>query len=220
MSYSTDPELGQKVHERLVKLGIETPRVGPISSRAHVDLHTHFKGIMEVLGLDLADDSLADTPKRLAKMYGRELFYGLDYENFPKCTKNPNTFKVDEMVLVRGILVRSVCEHHFVPFIGHASIGYLPKDKVIGLSKFNRIVDFFSRRPQVQERLTEQLSAALQLILGTESVAVVIDAEHYCVRLRGVQDPHSGTVTSKMTGKFRENSDLRNEFLLLSKAAN
>lgn len=216
---SNDLALGIKVKERLTALGIETPMRDGFTM--HEDypaaIRLGFHGIMELLGLDLKDDSLQDTPARIAKMYTKEIFYGLDYRNFPKCGIFKNKMKADEMVCVKNVLVRSVCEHHFVPFIGRAAVAYIPGDGIIGLSKINRIVEFFCRRPQVQERLTEQVSAAMQLILGTEDVAVVIEAEHFCVKLRGVQDPHSDTVTSKLSGKFRTVPELRNEFLQLSK---
>lgn len=216
---SNDHALGIAVKTRLEDLGIETPiRTGFTMQSDYQDaIRIGFYGIMDLLGLDLKDDSLQDTPKRLAKMYVKEIFYGLDYRNFPKCGIFKNKMKADEMVCVKNILVRSVCEHHFVPFIGRAAIAYIPGDGILGLSKFNRIVDFFCRRPQIQERLTEQVSAALQLILNTEDVAVVIEAEHFCVKLRGVQDPHSDTVTSKLSGRFRTVIELRNEFLQLSK---
>ena len=217
---STDVSLGLEVKNYLERLGIETPmkeRLEPAGRSMDYEtaLKLGFHGIMELLGLDLKDDSLQETPRRVAKMYMREIFYGLDYANFPKCTIIKNKMKADEMICVKNILVRSMCEHHFVPFIGRAAVAYIPEDGVMGLSKFNRVVEFFCRRPQVQERLTEQVSAAFRYILKTEDVAVVIEAEHLCVKLRGVQDPHSDTVTSKLSGKFRSVPELRAEFLSL-----
>lgn len=173
----------------------------------------HFKEIMTVLGLDLTDDSLSDTPKRLAKMYVREIFAGLKPENFPKCTTIDNKMKVDQMVVVKDIKVMSVCEHHFTTIHGKAHVAYIPKDKVIGLSKINRIVDYFCRRPQVQERLTLQIADALKEVLGTQDVAVYIDSKHYCVISRGIQDQNSSTVTSKLSGYFFNDASCKAEFL-------
>jgi GTP cyclohydrolase I len=218
-----DPDLGQRVHGHLKGLGIETPMLprpknmieGEYAAQYEV-LRTSQQTIMTALGLDMSDDSLADTPNRVADMLLEETMFGLDYTNFPKATTNENKFHYDELVVVNGITVQSMCEHHFQPFIGKATIAYLPNKRILGLSKFNRIVDFFSRRPQVQERLTVQISAALRLILDTDDVAVVIRAEHFCVKLRGVHDACSDTVTSKLEGKFRTVDSLRAEFLSLA----
>lgn len=163
-----------------------------------------FRKIMEQMGLDLTDDSLMDTPRRVAKMYVKELFYGMDENNYPKITTVENKFQYNQMLVETGIKVHSVCEHHFVPIIGKAHIAYIPKDKVLGLSKFNRIVDYFARRPQVQERLTNQITENLQKVLETEDVAVVIDAEHFCVKMRGIKDQGTITRTSSIRGKFME----------------
>jgi GTP cyclohydrolase I len=168
------------------------------------------------MGLNLEDDSLIDTPKRMAKMYINEIFYGLNYDNFPKATKVENKFKYDEMVLERNIVVNSTCEHHLLPIVGSAFVAYIPTKPVVGLSKLNRIVDFFARRPQVQERLTAQISEALKFLLQTEDVAVVIEAEHLCVKTRGVIDPCSDTITSSLSGKFRDPA-MRAEFFALAK---
>lgn len=214
---ANNPVLGQKVHEHLQRLGIETPMAPGMRSDTFDVIRTSYATIMTALGLDLTNDSLFETPKRVAKMYTQEIYQGLDYNNFPACTAVENKMHYDEMICVNGITVQSMCEHHAMPFIGTASVAYIPGEKVLGLSKFNRIVDFFARRPQIQERLTEQVSAALRYILGTEDVAVVIRAEHFCVRLRGVQDACSDTVTSKLTGKFRDVPELRAEFLALSR---
>ena len=172
---------------------------------------------MELLELDLSDDSLKDTPRRVAKMFMNEIFWGLDYDNFPKITTVENKMKYDEMILEKDINVMSVCEHHFVTIHGKAHVAYIPNKKVLGLSKMNRVVEFFSRRPQIQERLTEQIYYALNYILETENVAVVIEAEHFCVKARGVEDSNSSTVTSKLGGDFKSNSSLRQEFLKLIK---
>ena len=222
MSYNktkTDPELGLRVHAHLVKMGVETPSVpNDLDRKDKISLiETNFKRIMEVLGLDLSDDSLAETPNRVAKMYVNEIFWGLDYEAFPKCTTVDNKMRYDEMVIERNINVQSNCEHHFVIIDGLATVAYIPKDKVLGLSKINRIVEYFSKRPQIQERLTEQVYYALQYILDTDNVAVVINAQHYCVRSRGVEDTGSSTMTSKLGGCFKTDPSVRAEFMSLVK---
>lgn len=173
----------------------------------------HFREIMLTLGLDLADDSLMQTPQRVAKMYVREVFSGLSPDNFPSITSIENKLGYNEMVTVKDISIISVCEHHFVTIDGRATIAYIPKDKVIGLSKLNRIARFFSRRPQVQERLTKQIADCLTHVLETEDVAVSITAKHYCVIQRGVEDSESTTVTSDLRGAFREDARTRGEFL-------
>ena len=218
MSYNktkTDPELGQRVHEHLVKMGVETPtKPNKLirTDKIHI-IEGHFKSIMETLGLDLEDDSLMDTPKRWAKMAVNEIFWGLDYEAFPKCTTVDNKMKYNEMVVERNVNVQSNCEHHFVVIDGTATVAYVPKDRVLGLSKINRIVEYFSKRPQIQERLTEQIFHTLQFILDTEDVAVMIDAQHYCVKSRGVEDTGSSTVTSRLGGGFKTDPAARAEFL-------
>lgn len=208
--------LGQEVHKYLKGMNLETPI---LHNRGSVNFTTNeaFTAIMNAMGLDLTDDSLVKTPARIAKMYSEELFWGLNYDNFPDATVVANKMGYDEMVAVEGITVQSVCEHHFLPFIGTATIAYIPDDKVLGLSKFNRVVEFFCRRPQIQERLTEQIAAALRCILATDDVAVVIRADHYCVKLRGVGDVGSSTVTSKLLGRFRDVPELREEFLSLTR---
>ena len=173
----------------------------------------HFSEILKTLGLDLEDDSLKDTPKRIAKMYVNEIFSGLDSKNFPKITVIENKMGYDQMVCVQDIEVISVCEHHFQPIDGFATIAYIPNKKVIGLSKINRIVEFFGKRPQVQERLTKQIADCLEFILETEDVAVHINAKHYCVISRGVQDTHSTTTTSDVRGNFKSRPETRTEFL-------
>ena len=222
MSYNktkTDSELGLKVHEHLVKMGVETPTFKHALDRKEkiAEIEKSFSHIMQVLGLDLADDSLAETPKRVAKMYVNEIFWGLDYEAFPKCTTVDNKMKYNEMVVERNVNVQSNCEHHFVVIDGLATVAYVPKNKVLGLSKINRIVEYFSKRPQIQERLTEQIFHTLQFILDTEDVAVLIDAQHYCVKSRGVEDTGSSTVTVRLGGGFRSDSAARNEFLSIAR---
>jgi GTP cyclohydrolase I len=211
----TDPELGRRVHEHLVLNRVETPTVPNDLSDADKTnaIEHHFRGIMEALGLDLTDDSLIDSPRRVAKMFVSEIFWGLDYDNFPKCTAVENKMRYDEMVVERNISVMSSCEHHFVVIDGNATVAYIPGQHVLGLSKLNRIVEYFSKRPQIQERLTEQIYFALQYILGTDDIAVVVDAIHYCVRSRGVEDHGSSTVTSKLGGRFRSDPALRAEFM-------
>ena len=177
------------------------------------EIKDKFTDIMNALGLDLADDSLIDTPNRVAKMYVKEIFFGLDYKHFPKATTVDNKMKYDEMVIERNINVQSNCEHHFVIIDGSCHISYIPKNKVLGLSKLNRIVQFFSKRPQIQERLTEQIYYALSYILDTEDIGVIIEAAHYCVKSRGIQDVNSDTVTSKMGGCFKTDPEARKEFL-------
>jgi len=222
MSYNktkTDPELGQKVHQHLVKMGVETPtNPNNYDRKEKIDhIEAHFEHIMRILGLDLSDDSLIDTPKRVAKMYVNEIFWGLDYEAFPKCTAVDNKMKYNEMVCERNINVQSNCEHHFVVIDGLATVAYVPNQKVLGLSKINRIVEYFSKRPQIQERLTEQVFHTLQYILDTEDVAVMIDAKHYCVASRGVEDTGSSTVTSKLGGGFKSDPAARAEFYQLAR---
>ncbi|MBL8001423.1 MAG: GTP cyclohydrolase I FolE [Flavobacteriales bacterium] len=170
----------------------------------------HFQGIMETLGLDLSDDSLQGTPRRVARMFVNEVFSGLDPENKPAPTLFANKFGYKGMLVERDITVHSFCEHHFVPIIGKATVAYFSSGQVVGLSKLDRIVKYYAARPQVQERLTEQIAAELKLVLDTQDVAVVIDAEHMCVKLRGVKDECSSTVTSHFSGRF-EDPEVRNE---------
>jgi GTP cyclohydrolase I len=171
------------------------------------------RDILSALGMDLSNDSLRESPRRIAKMYVNELFKGLRDENFPKITTIDNDMGYDQMIVVRDASVLSTCEHHFVAIHGAATIAYIPSRKVIGLSKLNRIADYFSRRPQVQERLTKQIADCLEYVLETDNVAVHINAKHYCVISRGVQDSHSTTVTSDLRGDFKRRSETRLEFL-------
>lgn len=171
-----------------------------------------FEKIMETLGLDLTDDSLKGTPTRVAKMFVKELFGGLNPAKAPKASTFENKYKYAEMLVEKDITVYSTCEHHFLPIVGKAHVAYFSEGRVIGLSKMNRIVDYYARRPQVQERLTMQIVKHLQKALGTEDVACVIDAKHLCVNSRGVRDIQSSTVTSEFGGKFKE-TQVRKEFL-------
>lgn len=236
MSYNktkTDPELGRKIHEHLVKCGVETPAndkdttIIALRDGKHVVLkdlerkdqisliEEKFHDIMMIMGLDLSDDSLVETPKRVAKMFINEIFWGLDYDAFPKCTAVDNKMKYDEMVIERNVNVQSNCEHHFVIIDGLATVAYIPNEKVLGLSKINRVVEYFSKRPQIQERLTEQIYHALQYILDTDNIGVVIHAQHFCVKSRGVEDTGSSTVTSKLGGVFKTDPNVRTEFMRL-----
>ncbi len=217
-----DPEMGRRMHQHLLGMNLETPmkqvsEEDLTDSRSQSVLEGAHRIIMEELGLDLSDDSLMDTPRRVAKMYQEELFYGLDYAKFPKATVFKNSAHYDEMLAVT-VSINSFCEHHFLPFIGKAHIAYIPSGKFLGLSKFNRIADFFARRPQVQERLTEQISAAFIYLLDTKDVAVVIKAEHFCSTIRGVKDSCGDTISSKLCGKFRDVPELRQEFISLTRS--
>ncbi|TVQ45202.1 MAG: GTP cyclohydrolase I FolE [Gammaproteobacteria bacterium] len=203
------------VRNALLERGLETPLVHNGLSRDEKcrRITQSFTDIAKTLGLDLNDDSLCETPHRIARMYVDEIFSGLDYARFPKISVIANKMQVEEMVQVDDIDVVSTCEHHFVTIDGTARVAYIPQDKVIGLSKINRIVRFFSQRPQVQERLTQQVLVALQTLLATEDVAVTINAVHYCVKSRGVMDSNSRTRTTSLGGVFKADARTRAEFL-------
>jgi len=203
------------VRDTLLKHGLETPMIetGLSEQQKYERITELMTEVIQTLGLDLTDDSLAETPHRISKMYVREIFSGLDYRHFPKLSLIDNKMGADEMVKIRDIDLTSTCEHHFVTIDGVAKVAYIPRDKIIGLSKINRIVRFFAQRPQVQERLTRQILVALQALLGTQDVAVSIDATHYCVKSRGVMDSNSQTSTTALGGCFRENIHTRAEFL-------
>ncbi|HEU5365840.1 MAG TPA: GTP cyclohydrolase I FolE [Hanamia sp.] len=174
----------------------------------------HFEEIMKTLGLDLNDDSLKETPERVAKMYVKEIFSGLNPKNKPEITTFENKYQYNKMLVEKNISLYSYCEHHFVPIIGKVHVAYISKGKVIGLSKINRLVQYYAKRPQVQERLTVQIAEAIKKATGTEDVAVLIDAVHLCVASRGIKDTNSSTLTSDYSGKFI-NEDVKNEFLAL-----
>ncbi len=176
-------------------------------------IEENFKEIMIALGLDLKDDSLRETPKRIAKMFVHEVFKGLNPFNFPKMTTIENKMGYDQMIVVQNIVLMSTCEHHFQPIQGFATVAYIPNKKVIGLSKINRIVEYFSKRPQVQERLTKQVADCLQQVLETDHVAVHINAKHFCVIARGIEDVHSSTATCELRGDFKTNASTRREYL-------
>jgi len=219
----TDPILGKLVEENLKTLGIHTPTTEKlnISEQDKIAIiEPLMRDVMTFLGLDLKDDSLIDTPKRVAKMYVLEKFWGLKPDNFPKVTTIENKMKYDEMVVERGIRVMSDCEHHLVQIDGLATLAYIPKNKVLGLSKMNRIVEYFSRRPQVQERLTQQIAETLKFILETDDIAVAVKARHYCVISRGVEDQNSETVTSYISGSFKSNPTVRAEFMAIANGMN
>ena len=171
-----------------------------------------FRDIMDLLGLDLQDDSLSGTPHRVAKMYVKEIFGGLNPENHPDVKTFSNLYGYNHMLVERNITLNSTCEHHFLPIVGVAHVAYIPGERVVGLSKLNRIVDHYAKRPQVQERLTRQIAESLRELLGTDDVAVVLDAKHLCVSSRGIQDEGSSTVTSHMGGRFATDESLKREF--------
>jgi GTP cyclohydrolase I len=203
------------VKAALVAKGLETPMIANGLSRdeKYMQIKASMTDVVTTLGLDLNDDSLVETPHRIAKMYVDELFCGLDYSNFPKITAIDNKMGVEEMVKVDNISVISTCEHHFVTIDGASRVAYIPGDRIIGLSKINRIVRFFAQRPQVQERLTQQVLVSLQTLLETDDVAVTIDATHYCVKSRGVMDTNSSTQTTALGGQFKDDHRTRAEFL-------
>lgn len=215
----TDAHLGELVRQHLVKVGLETPmnyeNVMKSSEMKINRIKYHFGEIMQTLGLDLKDDSLCDTPNRVAKMFVNEIFFGLNYDNFPKCTRIENKMGVNNsFVLERNINVQSNCEHHFVIIDGKATVAYIPRKTILGLSKLNRIVQFFAKRPQVQERLTEQIAEAISFITESPDVAVYIVGTHFCVKSRGIQDVGSTTMTLATRGAFaEERSEIRREFL-------
>ncbi len=207
-------EEARKVQQVLIERGLETPLVeNDMTNEQKIErIQGLMTEVVSTLGLDLTDDSLCETPHRIAKMYVNEIFSGLDYHQFPKVTQIDNKMGVEEMVKVSDISVVSTCEHHFITIDGVADVAYLPKKKIIGLSKINRLVRFFAQRPQVQERLTQQVLVALQTLLETDDVAISINATHYCVKSRGIMDIQSHTKTSALGGCFKNNPASRAEF--------
>lgn len=203
------------VREQLIEKGLETPTIdnGLNQEQRYEKIKGLMSEVVSTLGMNLEDDSLEETPHRIAKMYVYEIFSGLDYSNFPKIAMIENKMNLEEMVKVRNISVLSSCEHHFVTIDGTAKVAYIPNTKIIGLSKINRLVRFFSQRPQVQERLTKQILIALQTLLETDNVAVSINATHYCVKSRGIMDVNSQTETTALGGIFKSNERTRAEFL-------
>ena len=212
----TDDELMEEMGDNHIITSVDTPMVPGAFDKSDEEkiaiIQDHFKAIMETLGLDLSDDSLKGTPKRVAKMYVKEIFSGLNPANKPSVALFDNKYKYNEMLVEKNISFYSNCEHHFVPIIGKAHLAYISNGRVIGLSKLNRLVEFYAKRPQVQERLTMQIVQELQKALNTPDVACVIDAKHLCVNSRGIRDIESSTVTSEFGGKFKE-EQTRREFL-------
>ncbi|MEW8497908.1 MAG: GTP cyclohydrolase I FolE [Candidatus Thiodiazotropha taylori] len=203
------------VRDALIEHGLETPMFdnGLSQDQKYDRIRDLMSDVMQTLGLDLTDDSLTETPHRIAKMYMHEIFSGLDYSHFPKITLIENKMGSDEMISVEEIDLTSTCEPHFITIDGKVKVAYLPSASLIGLSKINRIVRFFAQRPQVQERLTRQILVALQTLLDTEDVAVMIEATHYCVKARGVMDSNSFTTTKALGGCFKQDAAVRAEFL-------
>jgi len=214
----TDRKLGNQVKKYLIDNGVETPIVeSHLNADEKIELiEENFEVVLDVLGLDREDDSISGTANRVAKMLVSELCSGLSYNEFPKVSVFENKMGYDQMVVQKEITFHSMCEHHFVNFNGFAQIAYIPNDTVVGLSKLNRIVNFFARRPQVQERLTEQIFYALKYILNTDNIAVLISAEHLCVKSRGIGDQSSGMTTSKLGGHFFDKQSVRSEFMSLA----
>ena len=209
-------ELHEQIGDEHILTSIETPMLSTAFDKSDAEkideIAEHFQAIMETLGLDLSDDSLKGTPYRVAKMYVQEIFSGLNPANKPKIALFENKYQYNEMLVEKNISFYSNCEHHFVPIMGKAHVAYISNGSVIGLSKLNRIVQYFSKRPQVQERLTNQIGEELKKILGTEDVAVIIDAKHLCVSSRGIKDETSATVTSFYSGKFQEEATKKEFF--------
>jgi GTP cyclohydrolase I len=209
-------EIYEEMGDEHILTSLDTPmRAGAfdLSDEDKIErIQKHFREIMNILGLDLTDDSLKGTPYRVAKMYVKEIFSGLNPANKPKMALFENKYQYNEMLVEKNILLQSTCEHHFLPIYGKAHVAYIANGKVIGLSKINRIVQHFAKRPQVQERLSLQILEELKTALGTEDVAVYVDAKHMCVSTRGIKDISSSTITTAYSGKFKEEA-ARNEFL-------
>lgn len=213
---SSEIDLIEAIGDDHVSSSAETPLREDAFDKSDAEkieiIRDHFEKIMDTLGLDLTDDSLKGTPQRVAKMFVKEIFGGLDPKNYPSTSTFDNKYKYGEMLVEKNIVVYSTCEHHFLPIVGRAHVAYISNGTVIGLSKMNRIVDYFAKRPQVQERMTKQVVQALQHALGTKDVACVIDAKHLCVNSRGIRDIDCSTVTAEFGGKFKEES-VKREFL-------
>lgn len=213
--YAEEVEISADDH---ISTGLNTPMLEKAflmnDAEKIIRIEEYFRKIMTVLGLDLSDDSLKNTPKRVAKMYVEEIFSGLNPANKPAVSMFKNSYSYNEMLMEKNITLYSYCEHHFVPIIGKVHVAYISNGDVIGLSKINRLVQFYAKRPQVQERLTKQIANGLKDAIGTEDVAVMIDAEHLCVASRGIKDTNSNTITVSYSGKF-ENEKTKAEFLSL-----
>lgn len=221
--------LGWSLHKHLVSKGLETPMIVDkviVDDQIKIDkIESLIAQLMDTIGLDRTDDSLEETPHRVAKMLVKEQMSGLNYDHFPKCTTVENKFhsntepgQIRPFVLLKDLTARSLCEHHHLPVLGTIAISYIPAERVLGLSKFQRVVDFFCNRPQVQERLTEQVCEAISFITGSPDVAVFMDAEHMCMKIRGVKSPCASTATLATRGAFAtEHSTLRSEFLAIAR---
>lgn len=212
-----DPVLGLKIQQYLINKGVESPINFDVYHSTTADekvaaIQKNMKETLEMLGFDLTNDSVMDTPKRIAKMWVKETMSGLDYHNFPKLMTFENKFQAAGAVTVRDVQSMSVCGHHIITIDGKATISYIPNKKLIGLSKINRLVSYFSRRPQEAERLTLQIYHALEYVLETDNIAVFLDGTHYCVKSRGVGDANSSTSTVKLGGVFMSDAALRSEF--------
>lgn len=211
------------VGEEHISSGLETPmhaNAFALSDQDKIEqISAKFADIMHILGMDLTDDSLKGTPQRVAKMFVKEVFQGLNPKNKPEVKLFDNKYRYGQMLVERNITLHSYCEHHFVPILGKAHVAYVSSGKVIGLSKINRIVKYFAKRPQVQERLTEQVADELKRVLETQDVAIIIDADHMCVATRGVEDTGSSTLTAHYSGVFKK-PDVKNEFLQHIRATN
>ncbi len=212
MSKNNSQEIGDNHVGTSAKTPLRDDAFAINDEEKRVRIEKSIREILTTLGMDLTDDSLQGTPKRVAKAFVNEIFSGLNPANKPRLSTFDNNYKYGEMLVEKNITVYSTCEHHLLPIVGRAHVAYISKGQVIGLSKMNRIVDYFAKRPQVQERLTMQVVQALQEVLGTQDVACVIDAKHLCVNSRGVRDIESSTVTSEFGGKFKDR-DVRREFL-------
>lgn len=212
-NYEKDPKLGYELAAELKRLGIDNPIKADMDQEV-VSKSVH--SLLSALGIACDDESIQKTPARVARFFTDELFYGLNYDNFPKITFNHNGYGYTEPVISRNISFKSTCEHHLVTISGNAFVAYIPKDRVIGLSKINRIVDFFARRPQVQERATLQIFHALKYILQTDDIALMIRATHHCITMRGVSDQNVDNITYQFGGSFSEPL-MKKEFLDLAK---
>lgn len=213
----TDAALGKEIHDYLVSKNVESPidykRYDSMSNECKItEISNRLKESLEIMGFDLTNDSVCDTPKRVAKMWVQEIMSGLDYDKFPRIMTFDNKFGASSMVVQRNVKSMSLCSHHMVTIDGKAQVAYIPKNKVIGLSKIARIVDFFSRRPQEAERLTLQIFYALQYVLETDDVAVYLEGVHYCMKCRGVNDSEAFTSTVHLGGVFESDHMVRKEF--------
>lgn len=222
--YTKNLELGEEVRDYLILKNVESPAIFTNSDlnknlTKQKQVETKIAELLQLLGLDMSNQSVIKTPSRVSKFFINELFYGLNYANFPQITTMPNEYNYKSPVFSEAVCFNSTCEHHLAAIVGHAYIAYIPKDKIIGLSKINRIVDFFARRPQVQERVTRQILFALQYIMATEDIAVLIRARHHCIAVRGVCDQNTTNLTVEFAGRFGQEEVLQNEMYNLARSA-